>query len=372
MHEALRRDHDLSDLPPYASRELVAQRLPLIFPEGTPNRNYCIRELAASTVFAALYIGAIEAADVYLGPVHVYRMTTEQAAKPDDADRQAYAADILKKTVHIPGARWYADNTREPIRDETLRDGLVAIGAVLRREDLPTTSGRPRYALKADFAALFDPDLDEGALAQAISAFQAKHLSKSALARVNIMLAGAAGKTSGVLVTFPNGETRQLAPGPSSIISRAVIEVFAEAFLEKPAVIWLSESGNKVVVRDDAIANAIGLKIDASANLPDLILADLGPADPLIVFVEVVASDGAITPRRQAAIFALTDAAGFKQSQVAFVTAYQDRQAAGFKKTVAQLAWGSFAWFVSEPEGLLAMHGGVGNRRARLSGLFGE
>src|SRR3546814_8074269 len=44
-------------------------------------------------------------------------------------------------------------------RSETLRDGLVAIGAVTRREDLATTSGLPRYALKADFAALFDPAL---------------------------------------------------------------------------------------------------------------------------------------------------------------------------------------------------------------------
>jgi BsuBI/PstI restriction endonuclease domain len=93
--------------------------------------------------------------------------------------------------------------------------------------------------------------------------------------------------------------------------------------------------------------------------LPDVILADLGPADPLLVFVEVVATDGAITERRQEAIFELTDAAGFARSQVAFVTAYQDRQSAGFKKTVAALAWGSFAWFVSEPENFLHMHDGT-------------
>ncbi|MCY4498234.1 MAG: BsuBI/PstI family type II restriction endonuclease, partial [Rhodospirillaceae bacterium] len=44
---------------------------------------------------------------------------------------------------------------------------------------------------------------------------------------------------SGVLVTFPNRETRQLAPGPSSIITQAVIEVFARNFLDDPAVLWL-------------------------------------------------------------------------------------------------------------------------------------
>src|SRR5215208_2478613 len=138
-------------LPLYVTREQIAQRLPLIFPEGTPNRSYCVRELAASTVFAALYIGAVEGSGRYLGPVHVYRMTTEQAAKSDQTDRENYATGVLRKNFQAPGARWYADNTREPIRDETLRDGLVAIGAVLRREDLPTASGNPRYALKTDF-----------------------------------------------------------------------------------------------------------------------------------------------------------------------------------------------------------------------------
>lgn len=346
----------MTNLPNYVPRDLVAERLPLIFPEGTPHRNYCVRELAASTVFVALYIGAVDGAGRYLGPVHVYRMTAEQAAKADISDREEYAASVLTRNAHIAGRRWYADNTREPIRDETLRDGLVAIGAVVQRADLPTTSGRPRYALKADFAALFDPLLQGAALEAAIERFQRAHLSKAALARVAIMRAGAATGGAGVLVTFPNGETRQLAPGPSSFIARGVIEIFAKRFLESPAVLWLSESGNKVVLRDEAISNKIGLKIAPDKNLPDIILADLGPYEPLIVFVEVVATDGAITPRRQQAMFELTDSAGFHRRHIAFVTAYQDRESAGFKKTVSQLAWGSFAWFVSEPDRLLMLH----------------
>jgi hypothetical protein len=358
----------MPSLPPYVSRDLVAERLPLIFPEGTPNRIYCIRDMAASTVFTMLYVGAVEGQDRYLGPVHVYRMTEEQALLSGKGDRLDYASAVLKKKYGAKGTRWYADNSREPIRDETLREGLVAIGAVLARNDLPTTSGRPRYALKAEFAALFDPALDGEALEAAIGRFQQTHLSKSALARVSIIRAGAAGGGSGVLVTFPNGETRQLAPGPSSIIAQAVIEVFAKEFLENPGVLWLSESGNKVVAQDDKLAAAIGLKIKADRNLPDLILVDLGPADPLIVFVEVVATDGAITARRQEALFALTDEAGFGRDQIAFLTAYQDRESAGFKKTVSGLAWGSFAWFVSEPDRIVILRDGASSP-ARLAAL---
>jgi hypothetical protein len=52
---------------------------------------------------------------------------------------------------------------------------------------------------------------------------------------------------------------------------------------------------------------------------------------------------------------------------VAFVTAYLDRSAAAFKKTVDALAWGSFAWFVSEPDHLLQLHRGGTVSVKRLS-----
>ena len=177
------------------------------------------------------------------------------------------------------------------------------------------------------------------------------------------MQAGAAAGKSGVMVVFPNGETRKLAPGPSSIISKAVVEEFAKIFLEMPAVLWLSESGNKVVQRDDGLAASIGLQIEADKDLPDLILVDLAPVDPLIVFVEVVASDGPIADRRQKALYALTDAAGFKRSQVAFVTAFQDRESAAFRKTMSALAWDSFAWFASEPTNIVHLKDGNTNRQ---------
>ena len=60
--------------------------------------------------------------------------------------------------------------------------------------------------------------------------------------------------------------------------------------------------------------------VPVTLRVPDIILADLGPADPLIVFIEVVATDGAVTARRQARLFALTDEARFLRDQVRFGT----------------------------------------------------
>ncbi|MBN2973984.1 restriction endonuclease [Roseomonas aeriglobus] len=338
---------------PMLTRDEVHARLQEIFPDGAPNRAYLTRMLAASTVFVALYIDAIEGSGTMLGPKHVYRMTDEQAALVDDASRTAYATGVLRTGSQTEGRRWYQDNTREPIRDETLREGLVAIGAVIERTDLPTTSSKPRYALKASFAALFDPALTGEALQARIAAWQAEALNKGALARLAIVRQGAGVSADQVLVTFPNGETRRMKPGPSSEITKAVVEVFAPAFLTAPAVVFLSESGNKVVARDDALARSIGLAIQADKNLPDTILVDLGPVHPLLVFVEVVATDGPISQRRKEALEELVAEAGFPAEHVAFVTAYLDRSAGPFKKTVDSLAWGSYAWFAAEPERLM-------------------
>ena len=139
----------------------IHRRLLQIFPEGTPQRTYCTREMAARTVFVMLYIGAIEGSGMWTAPKHVYRMGPGQAAHRSDQDRQAYIAAVEKRGSELPMGRWFQDNTREPIRDETLRDGLVRVGAVVTRPGLATTSSKGRYALQSAFASLFDPTLED-------------------------------------------------------------------------------------------------------------------------------------------------------------------------------------------------------------------
>ena len=115
--------------------------------------------MAAKVVFVMLYAGAIERLGRWLGPKHVYGMSDAQAERLGEPERLSYSDNAWKPGFKPIGERWYADTTREPIRDETLRDGFVRIGAAVQRSDVATTSGLPRYALRDDFAALFDPAL---------------------------------------------------------------------------------------------------------------------------------------------------------------------------------------------------------------------
>ena len=359
-------------LPPLLTVARIRERLGKIFLDGTPNRNYVTREMAAKTVFVMLYIGAVVGKKRWMRPDQVTRMTDAQAALAKDPQREAWLIDsMLPSTGNIDG-RWYAGNTREPIRDETLRDGLVRLGAVKMREGLPTTSPKPRYAMAKGFAALFHPNLSGKAMESQFEQWRAANLSSRALMRVSVLQDGAVAQRGQVLVTFPNGEVRQMEPGPSSVISKAVVEQFAHRFLKEPAVIWLSESRRKVVMHDDKLARQINLEIEPDLILPDLILADIDPNSTLLVFVEVVASAGQVGEMRRGALMSLASNGGFSEDHVAFLSAYADRNHAAFKSSVSELEWGSFAWFASEPDQIIILHRGRQARQAVLAELMQE
>ena len=133
----------------------IQRRLEIIFPGKVSDLEYLASEATAKTVFVMLYIDAIEGNDIWLAPKHVIRMTQEQSYKQDDADRQKYQVDCLKKGFRSNGTRWYQENSRETIRDECIRKGLYPKGCILLRRSIPTTSSKPRYALYEHFARLF-------------------------------------------------------------------------------------------------------------------------------------------------------------------------------------------------------------------------
>ncbi|WP_343029371.1 BsuBI/PstI family type II restriction endonuclease [Janthinobacterium sp. CAN_S7] len=344
-------------LPPLLPIPDIQIRLQAIFPPGLAMRGALVREMAAKTVWVLLYGGMVDGARNLLRPSHIYFYTEDQAALTTDDDRTTWLANSMKQGFRPPGVRWYADTTREPIRDETLRLGLVDIGAVGKIDGVATTSSKPIYFLKSDFAALFDPALTGAELDAAIEVWQERHLSSAARARMAMLSSGKVKRSDDIKVACPDGTVVKLAPGPSSLITKGVVEDFADKFLPAPALLWMSESGNKVRYHDDETARKLGLIIDPARVLPDVILMSVGETgdDTHIIFIEVVNSDGAMTQQRKDAFIEMARRANFPQEQCHFGTAFEDRVHGGFTKTWPQLAWGTFVWFRSEPEHLLWM-----------------
>jgi hypothetical protein len=351
------------------SIEEIQSRLRDIFPREIDVNGYIIREIGAKTVFTMLYGFCVNGGN-WIRPAAITCMTDEQAAIQDPESRKQWLRIIQSPSAprDIPD-RWYKPNTREPIRDETLRD-MVRFNAVLERSELPTTSPSPRYTLQDKFAELFNPELKGEVLANAISEWQDKFLSAPALARVALSKHLATSQSDGVLVNLPNGETRKLASGPSSELAKAVIEQFTKNFMKVPAVVLISESARKLILKDDKLCRAIGFSIDVSGVLPDIILADLDENHPIIIFVECVASDGPVNDRRKQELEVMESAASYHEKDFAYLTVFKDRSDAASRRLLPSIAWGTFVWYASEPDEIMFLREGGPERRTSIGEML--
>lgn len=333
--------------------EEIHRRLQQVIPEQLDSRGWVRREMAARILFVMMYGYAVEGQDRWIRPTAVTDMTDSQARAQAPAERTAWLdlVQSVRRPRNVPN-RWYGENTREPIRDESLR-AMIDLGIVVERPGIPTTSPKPRYALRRSFLDLLRPQLQGEELRGAAARWRTENLSKAALARIALVRKGAASDLEGVLVTLPNGEVRRLAPGPSSRLAKAVVEEFASRFLEQPAVVLLSESARKLTYRDDELCKAVGFKIQPAITLPDVILADLGTEPPLIVFVECVVSDGPVNERRRKELKQLAVDGGYRPSDCSCVTVFHDRATSPFRTMASSLAWDSFVWFETEPDHLI-------------------
>lgn len=336
------------------SLEDIQERLQHIFePEGRPT---LYNLTAARAVYALLYVDAV-AGHTLARPTTVIWMDSANLVHTSDEDRRAwYAAsrhgrDKVEDWHSERGTQWQgwlAENSREGIRDELFRDWR-RLGAMYADETVPTTSSKPRWSLAPEFADLFDPYLTGDDLTAAIEGWQEDHLSAAGRAAV-VQRRRKAGMASSVGVAMPDSTTRRLTPGPSSLIMKDFVERFVPAVLGEPAVLLLSESATQVDVVDQETLQTLELSIDQQRLLPDLLVFDA--ADGRFWFVEIVATDGAIDELRREKLveWAASQAHPIPEEKCAFVTAFESRTAAPFKKLVGRLAWDTLAWFQDEPD----------------------
>jgi BsuBI/PstI restriction endonuclease domain len=105
--------------------------------------------------------------------------------------------------------------------------------------------------------------------------------------------------TNAVEVHLPSGERRILESGEASLILKGVLELWARARLIDPVVLTVSEPGDKIYLADAATLSGLGLSINLSTLLPDVLMVDIGERPPTFWIIEAVASDGPVTEGRR-------------------------------------------------------------------------
>lgn len=341
------------------SREDIYTRLDAIFPRAAFDPALS-SPLAAAAVFALLYVDAIsdEGAEPerWARPLHVLAMSDVAAARSDEQSRVAFnqAASQGRRQVeelheswgagHTP---WYADGSREPLRDETF-PGWASFGAMHKRPGVPTNSPLPTWALDTSFADLFDPELTGEAFEAAIEAWRDGHMTTTTRVKIQTLQARARVAESEAVI-LPNGQQRILEPGGASRILKGVIESWAQARLYDAEVLAISQPGDKVYVADQARLAALGLRIDVQTLLPDLLIMDIGAPRPTFWIIEVVWSDGEISDARKEQLLAWARESGIEPADCQFLTAFESRRSGPARKRLPDLASDTYAWYLSEP-----------------------
>jgi hypothetical protein len=344
-------------LPKLPQLPEVAARLAVIFPETFPDRSILVGEMAARFIFVSLYGGFIDGRKRYLRPSTVINFSMGQAALITDEERQTWMASCQAPGFASLGKPWYAPNSRETLRDDLIRNRAIPMGLVSKREGIAVTSPAPIYSLSGPFAALLDPDLVGEELEKAIVAWQDRYLDKMTLKRAALLASGVKAKAGAVVINLPMADkTLRLGSGEAAAITKAVCEDMAVRLFSQPVVIHVSHSDKKVFSELAGEAAAIGLSIDLSAELPDVVIADIGNEQGMVLcFVEVVHSDGPITELRRLALLKIAADAGIAPEHVRMVTAFDDRSCSAFKRRISELARDSAVWFRTEPELLMRL-----------------
>lgn len=355
---------DSTDLMPVITRDHCIARLEMIFPvDAFPG---ALRgQMAASAVAGLIWAGCVAPTEngeltpdlPYARPSTVLWMNEELFTITDDERRCSWysVSKSTKTRTHALMAswgmgltQWYADNSREPLRDDIFHP-WSELGAILGAPHLGTTSPAPRWILRRSFAQLFDPELHGADLQDAVDVWIQTHMSSSGRLRASLANARARATLS-LPVRMPDGTTRDLAPGRSSEIIQGVVEGWATVRLKEPAVLAISEPGDKIHKADAAIFAAAGIGIDVSNLLPDVLIVDLGSTPMDVWVVEVVATDGPIHERRKRKLMEWAAQQGLPPENLRYLTAFLSRNHSAAKRLMPSLAAGTHAWFLDEPE----------------------
>lgn len=356
---------------PVVPRAEVSRRLKRIFPEGAHDASLS-SAMGSATAAALLYVDALipdtgEAPEStrWITPVMACWLNDEALGESDPARRTAWysaALDGIEEIERVERTwgltvtrRWYATGSRENVRKGVLKKWLD-FGAVRQRPGLTTNSSTPRWAMTESFADLFNPALTGDALGVAIDAWLATHTDVGTRLRTSTYRQREQGLHA-VDVTLPSGVVRRLAPGDASLILKGVIEQWAPARMGDPVVLAISEPGDQVYVVDERELARLNITIDRANVLPDALLADIRPAQPVEFWViEAVASDGPVDEDRKAALLEWAAEQRIPVTSVRFLSAFLDRNHAPAKRRLKDLAVGTFAWYLTAPAQELAWY----------------
>ena len=231
----------------------------------------------------------------------------------------------------------YKENTRETFRKQAIHHFRTA--AIVEDNTKATNSPDYRYRLTEDFLKVIRKiDVSNRPLKTFVRNHQSLieiYASKRKMTKMPV-------KINGIDFTFSPGKHNQL--------QKAIIEEFAPRFAPNAECLYVGDTIQKDLVKNEDRLKELGFTITLHDKMPDVVLyrADKN----WIYFIEAVTSVGPMDPKRIQEITEMTD--GVKAGKI-FVTAFLDFKT--YKKFSEKLAWETEIWLAEMPDHMIHMNG---------------
>lgn len=233
----------------------------------------------------------------------------------------------------------YAENSRETIRKQAIHHFRNA--AFIEDNGAPTNSPNYRYRLTEEMLSL-------------LKSFQTMHWSStkhSFLENHNSLINFY--RSIKLMEKMPvkiNGNELTFSPGKHNELQKLIIEEFAPRFAENATCLYVGDTIQKDLVKNETMLSKLGFKMTLHDKLPDVIL--YVEDKNWLYFIEAVTSVGPMSPKRIKELESMTsDVTAGK----IYVTAFLDFKT--FKSFSEALAWETEVWIADLPDHMIHLNG---------------
>lgn len=233
----------------------------------------------------------------------------------------------------------YAENSRETFRKQALHAFRTA--AIIEDNGLATNSPNYRYRLTEEALSVLKCMDSADWLAQ-VNLFLMYHESL-----INIYASKKAVTKQAVTI---NGVAYRLSPGKHNALQKAIIEEFLPRFAAKAECLYLGDTTNKELVKNNALLTKLGFSITLHDKMPDVVLYD--EQKNWLYFIEAVTSVGPMNTKR---ILELEELTKNGTAGKVYITAFLDFKT--YKKFADDLAWDTEVWIAEAPDHMIHLNG---------------
>ena len=149
---------------------------------------------------------------------------------------------------------------------------------------------------------------------------------------------------------FINGKEFSFSTGKHNELQKAIIEEFGSRFAPSSECLYVGDTIEKDLVKNDERLSELGFEITLHDKMPDVIL--YREDKDWLYFIESVTSVGPMDDKRIVELQELTK--NVKSGKI-FVTAFLDFKT--FKKFSETLAWDTEVWIADMPDHMIHLNG---------------